>query len=153
MALDLTANSSERRRLEEAGEVDEVGDLQPELPPALTSSLVGTVLEVRWRYWEKVTDPKDKRKKKAADIWCEGEVVQVADGVVKKSSQSKEPLPEGAVRLKWAADAEFEEEESYTWSILHPENWNTEAVLGWRFASSELQKRRERGTQGKSDCV
>lgn len=68
----------ERQRLVEAGEVDDVGDNQPLRPPNCDDNLVGAMLEVRWRYWEKVVDPQDKRKKKAVDIWCEGEVVQVA---------------------------------------------------------------------------
>ena len=58
-------------------------------------------------------------------------------------------LPRGAVRIKWKADADFEEEETYMcmcmWSILTESNWNCEAVLGWRYTEAELRKRRERG--------
>lgn len=40
-----------RVRLEAAGELDTVGDMQPRLPPSLDDSLIGRKLEVRWRYW------------------------------------------------------------------------------------------------------
>ena len=69
--------------------------------------------------------------------------MQVADGAIKKSPQSKEPLPEGAVRIKWPADADRDEKESYTWTVLHPANWRKEANFGWRFAASELAKRKK----------
>jgi hypothetical protein len=113
----------ERERLEDAGELDGVGDNQPEKPPRCDDALIGTKLEVRWRYWAKVTDPKDKRKKQAVDIWTEGEVVQIANGTTDTESPRCRKLVEaGAVRIKWAADAAFEEEESYTWSILRDDN-------------------------------
>ena len=41
------------------------------------------------------------------------------------------------------ADPEREEPESYTWTVLHPDNWRKETNLGWRFAASELAERRE----------
>ena len=62
--------------------------------------------------------------------------------MIKKSARSKAPLPEGAVRVKWLADDSFEEKESYTWTVLHPTNWNKETNFGWRFAADELAKRR-----------
>ena len=56
-----------------------------------------------------MTDPKDKRKKKAVFIWCEGTVVEVADGVtIKKSPRCKDVLPPGAVRIRWPKDVDFE---------------------------------------------
>ena len=78
----------------------------------------------------------------AVDIWCEGEVVQVANG----STDTEGPrciklLEAGAVRIKFKADAAFEEKEQYTWSILRACNWNAEAVLGWRYTEAELSKR------------
>ena len=132
----------ERTRLEAVGELDTVGDLQPERPPPCDNSLVGTMLEIRWRYWALDTDPTTKRKKMAVDIWCEGEVVQVANG----STDTEGPrctklLEAGAVRIKFKADAAFEEQEQYTWSILRACNWNAEAVLGWRYTEAELCKR------------
>ena len=136
----------ERARLETMGELDTVGDLQPERPPPCDDALVGTLLEIRWRYWAPDTDPTTKRKKKAIDIWCEGEVVQVANGTTDtEGPRCKKLLRAGAVRIKWKADADFEEEETYTWSILTESNWNCEAVLGWRYTEAELRKRRENG--------
>lgn len=65
---------------------------------------------------------------------------QVADGQTdKKSSCAKKILPAGAVRIKWPQDVEFDEEESFVWSILNPNNFNKDVHLGWRFAASELQ--------------
>ena len=46
-----------------------------------------------------------------------------------------------AVRIRWPADSEHEERETYQWSVLTKDNWNAETVLGWRFAPAELQKR------------
>jgi hypothetical protein len=51
------------------------GDSQPEHPPALDDSLIGTQLEVCWRYWRPPTEEEkgqgEKRKKIAVPIWCE----------------------------------------------------------------------------------
>jgi hypothetical protein len=44
----------ERERLEEVGELDAVGDNPPEKPPRCDDALIGTKLEIRWRYWAKV---------------------------------------------------------------------------------------------------
>ena len=35
---------------------------------------------------------------------------------------------------------EFEEPEKYQWPILTKENWNKEAVLGWRYTAAQLAK-------------
>ena len=149
---------AERARLADAGEIDEVEDNQPLEAPPCNDSLPGTGLEVRWRYWAPVTDAEraagDKRKKRAVDIWCECEVVQVANGTTdtgrlgvmeqEAAAKCKKLLDAGAVRLKWPADIAREElEDSFTWCILTKGNWNEEAVLGWRFTASELRKRRE----------
>ena len=140
----------ERVRLETVGELDRVGDMQPEHPPPCDESLVGSQLEIRWRYWAKDEDPTTKRKKKSVDIWCEGEVVQVANGTTDtEGPRCKKLLEAGAVRLKFKADAAFEEEEHYAWSVLRVCNWNAEAVLGWRFTKAELSKRHERHEQAK----
>ena len=37
-------------------------------------------------------------------------------------------------------DEEYEEEESYTWTILKPADFNKEVHLGWMYAKSELAK-------------
>ena len=138
-----------RQRLIDSGEIDEVGDNQPEYAPPCNSSLIGAQLEIRWRYWAAVNDPtgKDKRKKKAVDIWCEGEVVQIANGTTDKEHpenvRCKKLAEAGAVRIRWPADLDHEvpEEEHFTWCILTEGNWNAEAVLGWRFSAAELKKR------------
>lgn len=80
-----------RQKLCDAGEIDEVGDTQPEEAPRCDSSLVGTRLEIRWRYWAPVNDPtgKDKRKKRAVDIWCKGDCVGVANGTTNKVNPDK----------------------------------------------------------------
>ncbi|KAL1508786.1 hypothetical protein AB1Y20_004881 [Prymnesium parvum] len=119
-----------RQRLCDAGELDELGDVQPEKPPPCNDLLV---------------DPMDKRKKVAVDIWCEaeGEVVMIANGTTDKESPTcRKLLKVGAVRVKWPADKDRDEEESYTWCILTEANWNKEAVLGWRFSGAELKKRK-----------
>ena len=71
-------------------------------------------------------------------------MVEVADGRQKKSAKCKSPLPWGAVRIKWPdEDAEYGERESYVWSVLKPAHFNQEVHLGWRYAGSELEKRRQ----------
>jgi len=104
------------------------------------------MLEVRWRYRHKDTG-------KPVYIWCEGEVVQAADGESdRKSARSKKVLPAGALRIKWPADMEFDEDESFVWSILHPSSFNRDVHLGWRFAASELRRMEEaqKGKQSKA---
>ena len=106
----------------------------PEAPAF--DSLVGKELELRWRYWTK-----EGTKRKQVFIWCTGVVVEIADGkTTKEKPKSKKPLPWGAVRIKWEADTEFEEDESLTWSILKGEDWNKEVCLGWRYSAAELKK-------------
>ena len=41
---------------------------------------------------------------------------------------------------KFSLHPEFEEEESYTWTILKPADFNKETNLGWRYAKAELDK-------------
>ena len=52
--------------------------------------MVGTELEVCWRYWRPPTDEEkaagEKRKKIGEKIWCEGKVEQVANGTTDKES-------------------------------------------------------------------
>ncbi|KAL1499895.1 hypothetical protein AB1Y20_012578 [Prymnesium parvum] len=135
--------AAKSQRLCDAGELDELGDVQPEKPPPCNDLLVGTMLEVCWRYWAPPEDPMGKRKKVAVDIWCEGEVVMIANGTTDKESPTcRKLLKAGAVRVKWPADKDRDEEESYTWCILTEANWNKEAVLGWRFSGADLKKRK-----------
>ena len=57
------------------------------------------------------------------DIWCVGTVVQVANGTTDKASpRCKKMLDAGAVCIKWPADKDYDEGESYTWSILTKDN-------------------------------
>lgn len=55
-------------------------------------------------------------------------------------------LPAGALRIKWPADVEFDEEESFVWSMLHPKAFNKDVHLGWRFAACELKRMEEEET-------
>ena len=90
----LQRAQAERAQLEAAGVHDGVEDRQPENSPPLNQSLAGRKLGVCWRYWRKAL-PGEKGKKKQVLIWCEGTVVEVADGTVKKSPQSKSAPPPG----------------------------------------------------------
>ena len=141
----------ERERLEAAGEIDRVGDAQPDLPKDWRAwdTLVGRQVEVRWRYY--VNDLTKKSKRRSEYIWCQGEVVAVADGKTdKKSPQCKNALPWGAVRIKWPEDTQFEEGETFVWSVLKRADFNRDVHLGWRYAASELPKlRAAAGEKGK----
>lgn len=109
---------------------------------------------MRWRYRHKTTG-------EPVYIWCQGEVIQVrtclpiyfvrmlsdhwnvqaADGETdKRSARCQKVLPAGALRIKWPADVDFDEDESYTWSMLNPKCFNKDVHLGWRFAGSELRR-------------
>ena len=135
----------ELERLEEAGEISTVSDAQPSDAPAF-NSLLGKEIEIRWRYWEScdpATDPRG-RKKRQVYIWCAGVVTEIADG--RKTTgravgmNKQDILPYGALRVKWEADADHEEAESYTWSILKPVDWAQEVAGGWRYAPAELAR-------------
>jgi len=54
-----------------------------------------------------------------------------------------------AVRIRWPADEDFKEKEAFQWSVLTKDNWNAEAVLGWRFSPAELKKRSAEATAAK----
>ena len=70
-----------------------------------------------------------------------GTVVRVAgDKTDKESPRCKKFVDAGAVCIKWPADIEFNEEESYIWSILTDNNWNKEAVMGWRYTKAQWAK-------------
>ena len=148
----LERATAERARMVAAGEIDDVAEEQPQDAPPIGASLIGTELDIRWRYWVPVNDPKDKRSKKACDIWCTGEVVQIANGtsdtgtlnqMTAEKVTCRKLLDAGAVRIKWPADLDREvpEPESWTWVILEKAGWNADAVMGWRFATAELKKR------------
>ena len=136
----LAAAQREQERLEEAGEIDRIGDVMPEEPPSF-ETLTGKDLEIRWRYWKRVDEPGKKRKRQQVFIWCVGQVVEVADGrSTKEKPGSKSPLPWGAVRIRFAADEQFEEAEHFVWCLLKPADWNEEVHLGWRYSADELQR-------------
>ena len=134
------AAERERERLEERGEISREEDLQDDEAPSF-DSLVEKDVDIRWRYW--VKDPSRKSGRRSQYIWCTGRVVEVADGHQKKSAKSKSPLPWGAVRVRWPKDADYAEGETYVWSVLKPAHFNKEVHLGWRYAASELEKRRQ----------
>ena len=68
--------------------------------------------------------------------------MQAADGEnTKKSQRCRNILPLGAVRIKWPADVEFDEDESFVWSLLKPSSFNKDVHLGWRLDASEILKR------------
>ena len=73
-------------------------------------------------------------------IWCEGTVVEVSHGKIHKSARSKDSLPDGALRIRWPVDRDFDEQENSSWCILNPEDWNRDVHLGWRWPASELER-------------
>ena len=149
----LVLAEAKREELEAAGEIDAVGDSQPEKAPALDDSIIGAQLEVCWRYWRSPTEEEraagEKRKRIAVPIWCEGEVVLVANGTTHlenpENARCRKLAEAGAVRIKWPADLtrDVPEPESFTWSILQEAMWNADGHLGWRFTAGELRKRAE----------
>ena len=144
-----------REELEAAGEIDRVADEQPDEPPARDDSLVGSMLEICWgRYWRKPTEEElakgEKRKKIQVKIWCAGEVVLVANGTTTtekpENAKCKKLAQAGAVRIRWPADEERHEPETFSWHILQDALWgsrNTDVHMGWRFSPAELKKRAE----------
>ena len=125
----LALAQRKRAELEEAGEIDEVGDEQPEDAPTLDDSMVGTEVEVCWRYWRPPTDEEkaagEKRKKIGEKIWCEGKVEQVANGMTDKESvRCKNLLKAGALRIRWPADPVRKELETLSWHHRHCEHYH-----------------------------
>ena len=144
----LALAQRKRVQLEEAGEIDEVGDEQQEEAPTLDDSMVGTELEVCWRYWRPPTDEEkaagEKRKKIGEKIWCEGKVEQVANGTTDKESvRCKNLLKAGALRIRWPADPVRKEPETLSWHVFQDADWNQDAHLGWRFTAATLKVRTE----------
>ena len=45
------------------------------------------------------------------------------------------------MRIKWPADPDREEKESFAWYILQDANWGKDGHMGWRFTAGELEKR------------
>lgn len=59
----LEAARKKREELELTGDLDTVGDRQPQAPPPLDDSLVGRKLEIHWRYWRAAL-PGERGKRK-----------------------------------------------------------------------------------------
>ena len=149
---ELLALAQEKRAaLEAAGEIDELGDVQPEKSPKIDDAFVGSWLEICWRYWRKPTEEEvaagEKRKKIGVKIWCEGEVTHVANGttttVNPESARCKKLANAGAIRIRWPADDDRNEKETFSWHIMQDADWNADRHMGWRFTMSELARRRE----------
>lgn len=69
---------------------------------------------------------------------------QAADGETdKRTPRCKKVLPAGALRIKWPADVDFDEDESFVWTMLNAKSFNKDVHLGWRFAASELKRMEE----------
>jgi hypothetical protein len=158
----LRLAEEQRMLLEEAGEIDRLGDVMPEDPPSLDGSIIGTQLEICWRYWRAPTDEEkatcEKRKKIGVKIWIEGEVMLVANGTTDtenpENARCKKLAKAGAVRIRWPEDLsrDVPEPEHFTWNILQEESWNQDVHLGWRFTACELQKRGGRRRRLPSQC-
>ena len=89
----------------------------------------------------------EKRKKIGVKIWCEGEVTHVANGttttVNPESARCKKLANAGAIRIRWPADDDRNEKETFSWHIMQDADWNADRHMGWRFTMSELARRRE----------
>ena len=98
--------------LEEAREIDRLSDVMPPKPPPLDDSIVGTELEVYWRYWRTPTADEiakgERHRKIGVKIWCEGTVTLVDNGTTTtenpENARCKRLAKAGAVRIKWPAD-------------------------------------------------
>ena len=78
-------------------------------------------------------------------IWCSGEVVQVANGESdRRSDRCTNLLPAGAVRFRWPEDIDFDEKETFTWMVLHPNKWRKDQVNSWRWDPEELTREQGR---------
>ena len=79
--------------------------------------------------------------------------MQIANGTTDKENPDNPACRKlagaGAVRIRFPADPAREEPEHYSWCILREANWSAEAVLGWRFAACELEKRASASVQAR----
>jgi len=48
--------------------------------------------------------------------------------------------PAPNVRVRWPADADRDEKESFTWTVLDLVDWTREVHQGWRWAERELRQ-------------
>ena len=148
----LELANARRAELEAAGEIDRAADDQPDEPPARDDSLVSSSLELCWRYWRPLTEAEiakgDKRKRIQQFIWCECDVVLVANGTTTteqpENAKCKKLAQAGAVRIKWPADKAREEPETFSWHILQDADFapRKDCHLAWRLSAAELQNKR-----------
>ena len=71
---------------------------------------------------------------------------RVADGENDKgrhgqpeSSRARKILPAGAVLVTWDPDEDRGEAETVMWLVLHPDKWNGQGHLAWRWHPDELE--------------
>ena len=111
--------------------------------------MIGTELEVCWRYWRPPTDEEKaagKKRKKLAR----------RSGARARSSRSPTPRPTrraharcknllqaGALCIRWPADLARKEPETLSWHVFQDVDWNQDAHLGWRFTAATLKARAE----------
>ena len=116
---------AEQLRRDEALVDDPVEREQPADAPTLDAKLVGTRLEVCWKYYV---------EGEPMLIWSPGEVVRVADGTSDMASERcRKMLPAGMVLLKWPEDADRKEKETQSWKVLLPNKFNKQVHYGWRY--------------------
>lgn len=134
---------AEQRRRVEAGITDDVADVMPIQAPALSSAaLGGRQLEICWGTY--YVEGQEGRQK----MWCPCTVKRVADGAADKgrhgqaeSAQARKILPAGALLVEWEPDPERgEDSATVMWLVLHPDKWNKDGHLAWRWHPAELQE-------------
>ena len=129
--LERKAQAEMQRRVEAgiADTVENMNGVSGETgAPLFDQSLVGTQLEVCWKYFNQDT-------KEPMLIWSTGRVLRVADGLTdKRSPRARTVLPAGMVLWAWDADPECGEAAGEQWLALLPQKWNpSRAILyGWR---------------------
>ena len=58
-----------------------------------------------------------------------------------ESARARKILPAGALLVEWEPDPERDEDEaSVMWLVLHPDKWNKEGHLAWRWHPDELEE-------------
>ena len=88
---------------------------------------------------------------KRVKMWCPCKVVRLADGSTDKgrhgnttSSQARKILPAGALLVEWEPDpVRGETTATVMWLVLHPNKWNGDAHLAWRWHPAELRRQEE----------
>ena len=95
-----------------------------EKPPELNASIVGTKLEICWRYWRTPTAEEvaggEKRKKIGIPIWCTCTVTHLANGTTTTTNPDnvgcRALADAGAVRIRWPEDLDREVPEPESFS-------------------------------------